>query len=323
MEGQDKKELDLIDIIRLCFDYARKFLFKIGDVCTWFVRFLFQAKWILLVAVVCGIAVAFYVSRPSNLRYKGEVEMRFNIYDAYFYRNLTNFLDTYARNKDKTALAQTLQITPKEAASLLSINSHFFIDTHLTGVPDRVDYAEKSVIKKDTADRRMKDRLMLVVISKDTTVYSNLLEKIGAFFENNKAVSEENEMRLRQIDEKIKMLSNEILLLDSLRKKEYFKKDGSAQAKLDQTILLSEKERRLYHNDILDLEYTIQRLQKEKETRSSGVRFLTPFKIDPNPVNNVRKSLFKFVPVFFVLGFFVALGWKYRKKAYQFLSEKE
>ena len=323
MGEQEKKELDLIDILRAGFKYIRLAILKMGDIFTWLLRFLFQAKWFLLVAIGCGILFSFYASRKDNLRYKGEVEMRFNIYDAYFYKNLTNFLGLYAKNENKTSLSQTLHITPEEAKDLLSINSYFFIDSHLTGIPDRVDYTNKSETIKDTADLRMNDRLMLVVISKDTAIYSSLLGKIKNFFESNSVVSEENAMRLRHIDEKIKAINNEIQLLDSLRKKEYFKKEAGAQAKLDQTILLSEKERRLYHEDILNLEYTIQRLQWDKEIKPDGVRFLTPFRVDPTPVNNLRRSLFKFIPAFFVLGFFVALGWKYRKKTYKFLSEKE
>ena len=322
MEKKEGKELDLIDILRVSLGYIRSVMCSMWDIFTWFVRSLFQAKWILLGAIVCGILCSLYSSRPGNLRYKGEVEMRFNIYDAYFYRDLTNFLNTYCKDENKTSLSQTLHITPEEAASLLSISSHFFIG-HANGMLNKVDYKNISEIKEDTASRRMSDRLMLVVISKDTAIYSSLLGKIKNFFESNSIVSEENAMRLKHIDEKIAMINNEILLLDSLRKKEYFKKESETQAKLDQTILLSEKERRLYHNDILGLESAIQGLQWEKEIKSDGVRFMTTFKVDPTPVNNIKRSLIKFIPAFFVLGFFAALGWKYRRKIYKFLSDKE
>ncbi len=321
MEAQEKKEIDLIDIIQVIFNYIRKFFLYVKDVCVWLVRFLFQAKWFLIIAVACGIAFSFYASRKSNLFYKGEVEMRFNIYDAYFYKNLTNFLNVYLKEENRASLVQTLQISPEVAANLALIDSYFFIDNS-TGVLE-VDYANKFETQKDTTIRRINDRLMLVVVSRDTTIYPDLLGKIKYFFENNPTVLEENAIRLQQIDQKIGMLNNEIVLLDSLRKKEYFKKETGSQAKLDQTILLSEKERRLYHNDILGLEYTIQGLQWEKTMKSDGVRFLTPFRVDPVPVNRLSRMLIKYVPVVFILGFFIALGWKYRKKMYQFLSEKE
>jgi hypothetical protein len=79
----------------------------------------------------------------------------------------------------------------------------------------------------------------------------------------------------------------------------------------------------LYHNDILGLEYTIQGFQWEKEIMPDAVRFLTPFKVDPTPVNNLTKSLFKFIPPFLMFGLFLAFGWKYRKKIHQFLTNKE
>ncbi|MDR1730078.1 MAG: hypothetical protein LBR52_05395 [Prevotellaceae bacterium] len=321
MEEKEKKELDLIDIIRTIFNYIRKIVFKIWDFTVWLLRFLFQAKWILVVAVIFGILYSFYKSRPEKLHYRGETEIRFNVYDAYFYRDLTNALGLYTMDENKSSLMQALDLTREEANNLLSIDSYFFIKKYLGAV--KVDYSyEFEAIKRDTNDVRLNDRLLLVVTSRDTAIYSKLLKKIKSFYESNAIVQEENAIRMRHIDEKMRMINNEIQLLDSLRKKEYFKKESGSQAKLDQTILLSEKERRLYHDDILGLEYTMQGLQWEKEIKPGGVRFMSPFRVDPIPVNNLRKSLVKYVPVFFIFGCFVALGWKFRKKIYRFLSEK-
>jgi len=325
MEEQEKKELDLIDIIRIVFKYIRKIAIKIGDFFVWLLRFLFQTKWIWSAVIICGVLYAFYVSRESNLKYRGEVEMRFNVYDAYFYRDLTNALSLYTQDENKSSLIRALDLTPEEAGKLLSINSHFFINRRLGGIREdyTVDYSNEFEVKKDTTDSRILDRLMLTVVSKDTAIYSKLLVKMKNFFQNNTVILEENAIRMRHIDEKIGMLNNEIQLLDSLRKKEYFRKEPGAQAKLEQTILLSEKERRLYHNDILGLEYAIQGLQWEKEIRPDGIRFMSPFRVDPIPMNSLKKSLFKYIPKFFILGCFVAFGWRFRKKIYQFLSEKE
>ena len=317
MEGQEKKELNIVDILRVCFNYIGKTIIKIGDILAWALQFSFQAKWTLLVAIGCGILFSIYWSRPGNLRYRGETEVRFNVHDAYFYKNQINLLNSYCENENKEFLSQALHITPAEASLLRAINSYFFIN-----IPDEVDYTNKFNIK-DTVNRRMSDRLMLVVIAQDKAIYSTLLGKIKNFFESNSIVSEENAIRLRHIDEKIDALDNEIQLLDSLRKKEYFRKDAETLAKLDQTILLSEKERKLYHNDILNLENNKRWLQWEKEIKPESVRFITPFKIDSAPINNLKKSLLKFIPAFFVLGFFVAWTWKQRRKIYGFLSEEE
>ena len=322
MEEQEKKELDLFDILRIFFKNIRIALCMILNLLTWFLRFLFQTKWILLGAIVCGVLFSLFWSRPDNLFYKGETEMRFTIYDAYFYKNQINLLNSYCEDENRTSLSNALQITMAEAYNLLSINSCFIIDLRSDGTPDEVDYANQYDAKKDTVNSRMDDRLVLVVLSKDTAIYSNLLGKIKTFLENNSIVSAENAIRLRHIDEKIVALDNEIYLLDSLRRKEYFKKESDTQAKLDQTILLSEKERRLYHDDILGLEGAKQGLRWEKEIRHDGVRLLAPFKIDPKPVNRLTKSLLRFTPPFLLLGFFVALAWRFRKEVYKFLSAK-
>jgi hypothetical protein len=321
MEDQEKKEIDLLDIFRVFFKYIRLFFCKIIDILVWLLRFMFKEKWILIVAVLLGIGYSFYISRPSNLVYQGKVEMRFNMFDAYFYKDMINRLTAYCVGEDPESLAQVLDISLDEAAAIASVNSYFYIDILSNGTPDKVDYAG-SFKDSDTINSRMADRLMLVILSKDISLFPKYLSRMDSFLTNNPVIQKENIVRLKHIDESVSAIDNEIAMLDSLRKIEYFKKNTETRNTVGNTLLLSEKERKLYHNDVLSLENSKQRLQWEKEVNNSNIRFLNSFEIEPKPVNRITRTLIRYVPISFILGFFFALGWRYKKSIYDFLTEK-
>jgi hypothetical protein len=322
MENQEKKELDLLDIFRMIFKYIRLFFYKLIDLCIWVLRFIFKEKWILLIAILLGVSFSFYKSRPDNLQYKGDVELRFYMYDAYFYKDMINMLTAYCQDKDRKSLAEVLNLSYEEAVSIGGINAYFYIDMMSDGTPDKVDYRGEFK-NTDTINTRMRDRLLIEVITKNMSLFPVLLLKLDSFLTDNPVIKVENAVRLKHIDENIVAIDNEIVMLDSLRKIEYFKKDAEKKNIIDKAILLNEKERKLYHNDILTLENSRQRLQWEKEVNSSNIRFFNNFKVEPKPINRLTRSLKKYVPISFALGFVFALGWRYRKPVYDFLRNEK
>jgi len=322
MENEKQKEITLMDIVGLCSKLARAIVLKIKNFIVWFIRFIFKGKWILLTAAALGFLFSIYQSRPANLYYKGEVEMRFNIYDAYFYKDLINTLNLYCDTKERTSLTNTLNISNSQAQSIVSINSYFYIDLMSDGTPDEIDYKNK-FNPADTLNRRMKDRLRLVVMSKDTTLYPVLINKLKGYFAQNMVITGDNIVRLQQIDERIEEIVYEIRMLDSLRKIEYFRQVPTYQAKLDGGLYLNEKERKLYHNDMLNLENQKKELQWEKEVQPESVRFMSPFKVSPKTQNGLMKTSMKYVPLFLLLGFVATIGWRYWRDIYRFLSEEK
>ena len=90
---------------------------------------------------------------------------------------------------------------------------------------------------------------------------------------------------------------------------------------IDKTLVLNEKDKKLYHDDILTLEREKQSLIWTKEVKRDCVYFTSEFKISNKPINNLKKTLMKFIPISIIIGFLFALIFNYRKDIISFLNK--
>ncbi|MCK9155057.1 MAG: hypothetical protein M0P12_02975 [Paludibacteraceae bacterium] len=320
MEQLDKKEVDLLDILHTFFGYIASFFKLLYKGCIWIIRFIFKNKKKLIFFLVIGFLYSLYESRTDNLNYKANVVMNINIHDAYFFDKLINTLDSYSQNKNKSLLKNALNVSEDNAQSIVSIKSYFFIDKLVNGTPDEVDF-EKNFNPLDTMSTIMKDRLYIEVVVKDTTLLKNMTNSFNYYFSCNKLLKEENEIRLKQMDENINSTNIELIKLDSLRNYEYFKHNKDGIANMDKIVLMNEKEKKLYHEEILSLEKKRQDIQWTKEVNSQCVTFTSNFNIDAKPANRLTKSALKYMSIMFVLGFFLSIFTTYKSDIKDFLDK--
>lgn len=322
MENLEKKEVDLMDILRISLSYiilSFKLLIRFG---AWLLRFIYQQKIIIGAFMLMGLGYALFESRKGNLKHKASVEITINMHDAYFFNSLISTLDMYCQNEDKTLIGQSLNLTGDEAKDLLSIKSYFIIDEMVDGTPDKIDY-ENKYNAMDTTCARMKDRLVIEAIVKENLqIFEKLPEALLFYFSNNPTLKAENEMRMKQIDENIYSINNEIIMLDSLRKIEYFKQPRNANYGADKTVILNEKEKKLYHEDMLKLESRIYDLQWMKEINNKCVNFVSDFSLYPKAVNRITQSIITYVGIAFLIGLAIALVLFSRKDVKNFLENK-
>lgn len=322
MENLDKNEVDLLDILRIGLMYVISFFKLIMRFFTWLLRFIYQQKAIIGLFLIMGLAYALFESRNGNLKHKASTEMSINMHDAYFFNSLISTLDLYCENEDKSFLAQSLNLTDEEAKDLISIKSYYVIDEMIDGTPDKVDF-EKKYNALDTTCTRMKDRLVVEAIVKENLpLFTKLPSALDYYFSNNPILKAENEIRLKQIDENINSIRNEIFMMDSLRKIEYFKQTKNNN-NTEKTIILNEKDKTLYHEEMLKMEGRIYDLQWSKQINSHCVNFVSDFSIEPKAVNRITKSLLKYVSIGFGIGLLVALILFSRKDVKAFLENKD
>lgn len=323
MENLDKNEVDLLDILRISLRYVISFFKLLLRFGVWLLRFIYQRKVIIGVFVLIGLCYAIFESRKGNQKHKASVEMSINMHDAYFFNSLIETLDRHCQNEDKTFIGQCLNLTGEEAKNLLSIKSYYVIDEMLDGTPDKVDY-EKVYDAKDTTKVRMKDRLVVqVVVKEDMPLFAKLPDALYYYFNSNPVLKAENEIRIKQIEDNIDAIKNEILMLDSLRKIEYFKRPKGGINSSDKTIILNEKEKKLYHDDLLTLESRIDDLEWTKEINNRCVTFVSEFRLYPKAVNRITRSVIKYVGIAFLVGILVSIVFFSRKDIKGFLENKD
>lgn len=317
MENETRKEIDLIDALRDLgigiWNLIKKAVYGAG----WVVRLIYQEKLIILPIVILGVCLGIFLNKEKV--YRAEVELKFNCHDSYFYKNMIDPLYNQCKYRDINTIAADFGLDKKKAGEITNIQSFFYVDVLSDGTPDYIDY--KGVFNSsDTMDIIMSDRLRLLVDCKDTSMFSKMEEMFLYFFSQNPQIVKENTLRRKQLDEKITATANEIMMLDSLRKREYFIRKRDVQLSTDKMVLV-EREMKLYHNEILSLENLKQQLVWERDVFENGVSFSSRFDANPHPINGKIKIGIFFGFIFLIFGVGIALIKVNRKNILAFLRK--
>lgn len=282
---KDTKEIDLIDVFASIGRWFCEMVKSIFSFLGWLLRVAVQEKIIVIAFLFIGCAVGFFLS--MNKTYKGEVEMRINSHDSYYYKNLIDPLYEQCKYRDIEKIAQEFEMTKEQAKKIVKIKSYFYIDVLCDDTPDKIDYKEK-FDPSDTTETIMADRLRIEVYSQDSSLFRNLTDNFRQFFAKNPQIVKENELRKRQLNERIEAIEKEIVVLDSLRRKEYFERKRDVQLSTDKMVLV-EREIRLYHEDVLRLEKEKQELAWRRDVFEDGVSFASQFETSPHATNGRLK----------------------------------
>ncbi len=319
MDNKENQDLDLLDVLKNIGSAIAKFFTFLFTAIGWLFRLIFQYKYACIAITLLFVALGLFLNRERV--YRGETDLKLNSYPSYFVKDILDPLHLQSVNCDTVNLSSKLSLSNSEARSITDIQSFFYIDIQNNGNPDYIDYLGK-FDANDTTNSLLTWRLRIRVEAKDTAIFPKMTDALSHLLTNNEQMKRENELRTAQLDDRIAFIDREIQMLDSLRKKEYFQKEKDISVSMDKTILLNEREMKLFHTDMLDLNKLKQELEWERIFYSQGFVFENDFNYDPRPIN--RKS--KTIPMFFFLGLFFSIiicgGWEFKQKIGNYLNRR-
>lgn len=305
MENQKEgQEIDLVSVLSVGVKQVKKFFSCLYSGFVWCLRYAYQNKKYMVAALFCSVLFTAYWARPAHRGYKMETEMRIHVLDAYFFNDMLANLNHMCLNNDRVSLAKSLGLGEDVAKKVSGVESYFIVDKLCDGTPDEVCHGK---YEADTTKTIMKDRLIVSLVVSDTSLVDSVSNGIIRYFDSNLYVNQNNRERVSQIDDQIRSIDNEVLMLDSLRKYEYFLKAGK-EMKLNGPLIVSEKNKELYYNDILSLEKARNEKMFEKAVYSKSVSFIRNFvlvKVQNMYIPTFIFSLIAFVGIFFVLSLLV------------------
>ena len=316
-EKNSVQEINIIDLLQIIVKGIWTLIKNFGSCFGWLGRLAYQQKIIVGLCTLIGIGVGVYFSLHKV--YRGEVEIKINLNDAYFYKNVIDPLYSQCRYRDYDKIAKDFGISIEEARKIASVKAYYYIDYLGDGTPNEINYNE-TFDGSDTTDVIMSDRLRLVVDCLDKDLLSRMDSCFNYFFSQNPQIVRENELSKAMLSERINAVSKEIAVLDSLRKKEYFQRKEHVNLSTDKMVLV-EREIKLYHPEILALESERYSLIKLRNTFDNGVVFNSKFEINPRPLNRGLVVIPKFAIIGFVGGLFIAGLYCGRKKIYGYLNK--
>lgn len=298
---EEKNELDLLDVLKSIGDAIKKGCLFVVKGMGWLCRLVYKYKFLALGCMVVAALVCVYQNRTKV--YKAEADLKLISFQSSFIKNLLDPLNAHCAYADTANVSRKLNIPSSQAAKIRSIKSYYYVDLQNDGTPDYVDYENKYDMN-DTTMSIYPWKLKVEVELVDTSVVPGLDMAIEKLIAQNNQVKKENELRLSQLNERIEMVDQEIALLDSLRKREYFQKKKDLMFSMDKTVMLNEREMKLYHNDLLELEKMKQDLSWERTIYDVCVFFENGFEVNPRAVNRWSKTF----PKYLLIGLLISIG---------------
>lgn len=319
MDNKENQELDLLDVLRIIGNAIASFFVNLLHVIGWLVRLLFQYKYVCVVCVILSVLLGAYLNRAKI--YRAETDLKVTSYPSYYVKDILDPLHLQSISNSWLTLSKELNIPLEDAKSITDVKCFYYVDLYNDGTPDFIDYEGKFDVN-DTTMSILSWRLRVRVEGKDTSLFSKMTDALLYMLTNNEQVKRENELRATQMDERISFVNREIQLLDSLRRREYFQKQRELSVSMDKAVLLNEREMKLFHSDLLDLDKLKSDLIWERTFYAQGLLFENEFSYDSRPVNGKLKTLPKFALLGFLLSVVICCGWKFRERISNYLNRQ-
>ncbi len=273
-EEKRNDEIDLIEVfqkmgqgIKNLFNHFFNFLYK-------FLLFLIRRAFIIGIVLILLLAFGVFKYKTSPSFYSSTLEAYSNAMSSIDMINYVNNINELFIEKDFEALESKLGINSTELEKIKKVKAYKVIDLNKDGVTDLVDFNEKYATSDTTISET---RFVIKVEVFDQGVFPVIQKSILEYIESNNYIKELNTIRKRQLQELITKLNDEISLLDSLKKYEYFKKQDQLTPQAGQLLVMNEKETQLYHEQIISLYRQKQSLEERLEIRMEPITIIQDF----------------------------------------------
>ncbi|MQY80183.1 MAG: hypothetical protein GH151_13500 [Bacteroidetes bacterium] len=223
-----------------------------------------------------------------------------------------NKLHFYGGENNRQALAQSLNLDSAEVENLVDIEAFWIIDRNRDGIPDMVDV--KNNYDEDTSVTHMSSRFDVRVKTKQPQNLNIIREGILHHINTNQFFERINNIRLRQLRERIAKTETELSELDSLQNYKYFEEKQKGKFSEGQMVFLSEQETKLFHGSVFELYQSKQNLDRELDIYSEIVTVLDDFTPPAQPENSYLHIAKTRVILFFVLGLIFVVVLSFRKE---------
>mgnify|MGYP003293591047 CR=1 FL=1 len=280
--NNNEREIDLIDLMGRFFNWF-------GNICkTVFLGilyFLVRNRYWYLAAIVVVIILTSVKSRYAVKYYDCTLVVQTKSVKS---SEIINFINNWNYR----------QSLPKNLLSAVkSINGTYMLDYNKDGVGDEVEKWTGKVVT-DTAiiNKRLVDIFCVnaqIFIADNDTILDAIRDALLNYLGNDQWVIDQNKKRQNEGKLLLGRIDKEIAMLDSLEQNEYF--ESNDKYKFDKNgglMMISEKEKKLYHNDLIGLVYQKNSIERNYYSEPFKViqNFSLPLQAVNNPYANFTKS---------------------------------
>lgn len=182
-------------------------------------------------------------------------------------------------------------------SAIKSINGTYMLDYNKDGIGDEVEKWTGKIVS-DTAiiNKRLTDAFCVnaqIYIADNDTILDAIRDALLEYLSNDKWVIDQAKIRQREGALLMDRIDKEITILDSLELSEYF--ETNDKYKLDKNgglMMISEKDKKLYHSDLINLVYQKNNIGRNYYSEIFKIiqDFSLPLQAVNNPFANFTKS---------------------------------
>ncbi|MDD4971397.1 MAG: hypothetical protein PHT07_18355 [Paludibacter sp.] len=302
MEETNSKEVNLLQLISLFFNWLKKLGKSIIDFIGSLGQLGYRHKIIVIITVLVCLMYGLYLSRPDARVYKAEAMAMLYGTESQTVKEVSKQLENSVSSNDLFSLATKLSLPDSVAENIVGIQSFYVIDYLKDGVADMIDFKNNHSLT-DTLNIKMRDRIYLQIKTKNISQVPKVQAAILHYFNSNSDMKNQFEIKKSAIIEQIKICDNESKRIDSLAKVSYFK-DADKQLQFDKNkLIVGEQRKQLFYDDLIRLH----------DIKSNSLNRLTDF-VQPMDLPSgfvvysaPENGFFKYGIMSILLGFLISL----------------
>jgi len=321
MEENNSKEINLLQLISLFFNWLKKKWELILNFLGYLLRLSFRHILVIFIAVFVCFSIGYYLSRPSARIYKAEaVAMLYGV-DTQTAKEVSKQLESSVSSNTLFSLSSKLSLPDSVTKNIVEITSFYVIDYLKDGVADMIDYKNSHSLT-DTLNLRMKDRFCLQIKTLNINQVPIVQAAILNYFNTNLVMRNQFNIRKSEITQQINICDIELQRIDSLAKIFYFK-DTEKQIRFEKDkLLVGDQKKQLFFEDLLKLHDIKAFAQSKLTDYTQPMTLPSGLVVNPNPENGRLK--YEIVGLFlgFLIGLFVSALIENFKKILSFLDKK-
>lgn len=319
MEDNNSKEVNLLQLIAIVFDWLKQIGSRIINLMGRILQLSFRRKITLIIAIGICVAVGQYMTRKSVRIYKAEAMAMIYGSDAQTLKEVSRQLENSLSSNNLISLATKLSLPDSVANNIAEISSFYVIDFMKDSVADVIDF-ENNHSLTDTMNVKMRDRLYFRLKTKSIAQVPQVQTALLNYFNNNKVLKSQFDTKKNELIQQVQLCDSESKRIDSLAKVSYFKENEKQLSFENNKLLLGEQRKQLFFGELLRLQEVKSAAQTKLSNYNQPIELPASFVVDPTPLNGRLKYGIYSILIGYILGLLIAVFVENHKKLFSYLN---
>ena len=293
-----------------------------------------ESMFIIIAFAIAGYLTGTLMLNISKPYYKTSATIQSNTIENASLIDYINRIHLLSKNRDSLTLAKELSISVTEATKIKDLQAFWMIDLNKDGIADEIDYKNSFIPDTISKAQRIINKFTIQLYTFDPAIIPDIQSGLETYIDTYPRIKHISQVKKQNLHNEINRINDEIEILDSLRKYEYFVKDREIRKyeknviKINELLLKTGDEKvepvRLLHTNILELNNQNLENTRKLELETDPYIFLSSFIRVNNPVDIETETGItkKIIALFIILSIFISFLIRDRKVIFEFLNKK-